>query len=92
MVHKPITYTRNEPSQTSHKRVIDALVSLGNGWHDSKAIAAAMSRKQLWTSDRGVLARLVADGTLETRTTPVLPTMATRYEYRVIGKLPGAAE
>ena len=92
MANKPVTYTRFNPNRATKKRVIDALASLGDGWHDGRAIAAAIGRNKLYPSDRGVLARLVADGTLETRTTPVLPTMATRYEYHVIGKLPGAAE
>ncbi len=86
------TYTRNEPNQETQRRIINALRAFGDGWYAGKDIAAAIGRKQLWNSDRGVLARLVAEGVLESRVTPVPPTLVGRYEYRVVGKLPDTTE
>ena len=92
MSNKPTTYTRNEPNKATLRRIIDALATMGDTWITGKDIAKAMGRKQLWNSDRGVLARLVADGTLESRVTQVPPTLVARIDYRVIGKLPGTTE
>lgn len=83
------TYKDHEPQTATQQRVIAAFVELGGGWHTGKDIAAALGRKKLYPSDRGVLARLVADGVLELRHQPASATaLIERYEYRVVGQLP----
>ena len=94
MATKPASvYMKHKPATATQQRVIDALVKLGDGWHSAKDIARELGRDTLYGSDRGVIVRLLDDGILELRQQPASDTaLLNRYEYRVIGKLPGAAE
>ncbi len=66
------------------------LASMGAGWHDHKAIAAAMNKAKLNASEFAALRALSSAGRIETQLVDAT-YFVKRWEYRVIVP-PGAAE
>ena len=80
----------DKPKQSgtrSGKRIADKLFgvlsSMGAGWHDRHAIAAAMGKTEINISEKGALKHLTETGRIEARTVDVSQWIK-RLEYRVI--------
>ncbi len=67
----------------SKQRILDALQSLGDGWHNRPSLARALGKKQIDGGSLVILALLVESGQVEEK----LEQTTTRTVYRTLYRI-----